>query len=257
MSMLDCFFSDAILEKLSGNFDDDIQMLKSEYAACANTVFAEFYETLIFRVYRAKFLIAPKMPNFRYKEYVDSQSQYFETCNELVEKLFDQQKAEQFYADALKYVAMKDYASAGASFYASAIEGNVNAQYNYGVSVYNGEVGEPDYLESAFWYLMASLGGNAKAMSNLGIQYRNGVGVKQNLNQMMYWYAKGAQMFMPSIVHDVGLVLANEEVEAFAGNASIGRAFLQAEYRLDEPDVREFVTDNTEQIIEALGDPEI
>lgn len=237
-----------------GSFDDSLKMQKEEYQkinpeASGRSYLTALYELAIFRTYQAKFLVAPKLKDFDFGRYMIFGDPYYDECNKEAEILYDRDWATARYNEALGAVGEKDYFKAGHLFYESAIEGNVSAQFNYGVSVENGEVGTPDLWEGAFWYWIAAQGGNAKAMSNLGICYRRGQGVSQNGWRMLYWYAKSAQLLMPSAVRDLGLSLRNEEV--ITGNSALGNTLCQeVAYRMDEPQVQEYVQGIAGQVID-------
>jgi TPR repeat protein len=153
---------------------------------------------------------------------------------------------------ALEAVKAKDYVTAGRHFKNAALCGHVDAQYNYGVSLSNGELGEADPLEGAFWYFMAARGGNAKAMVNLAIAYRRGTGVSENGPMMLYWYAKGATVPSPYAVYCLGLCLKDEEV--IPNNVSLGRTLIIFSERLCDDRACNFVKETAEKIIDALRD---
>ncbi len=236
----------------SGDIDKTVADVRENYESNKNELFipaAVRAEKCLFRLYEAKYLILPHCEIDPAGFCFDDDYHAF-VC-EKVSACYDRARGEEEYAAALRAVREKDYVKAGAHFKEAALCGHVDAQYNYGVSLSNGELGEPDPLEGAFWYFAAARGGNPKAMVNLAIAYRNGTGVYGNGPMMLYWYAKAATVPFPYAVYCLGLCLQNEEV--ISNNAGVGYRLKVSSERLMDGDSRTFAVGIAEQIIELLS----
>ncbi|WP_143226598.1 tetratricopeptide repeat protein, partial [Actibacterium pelagium] len=62
----------------------------------------------------------------------------------------------------------------------AAEQGHASAQFNLGVTYYNGDGVTQDYAEAAKWYRKAAEQGDASAQNNLAKMYYNGFGVIQD-----------------------------------------------------------------------------
>ncbi|MBQ2988626.1 MAG: sel1 repeat family protein [Clostridia bacterium] len=237
----------------SSDVDETILKMKENYESSKNDAFrpaAARTEKALFRLYEAKYMILPHVGvdlcGFCFDD------AYHDAAVRQTAECYDRQYAEAEYGAALAAVREKDYVTAGAHFKNAALCGHRDAQYNYGVSLSKGELGEPDPLEGAFWYFIAAKGGNAKAMVNLAIAYRTGRGVSANGPMMIYWYAKAATIPFPYAVYCLGLCLQNEEV--LTEQTLLGRTLKVSSERLDEPERREFAVNVAQQIIKAIKD---
>lgn len=233
--------------------EQSLANLKAEYQNFKNDALAKpraRMERALFRLYEVCRLILP------YKNDVDLlgyafDDDYYANVNAEVSQKYDSALADAEYEQALAAIREKDYAQAGAHFKAAALQGHVAAQYNYGVTIANGEMGDaPDLLEGAFWYYKAAKGGYAKAMINLAIAYRKGLGVHADGKMMIHWYATAANEEHPYGIYNLGLCLANEEV--LGGNAIIGRKLMECAERLQDPSMCEYATNIASQIINIL-----
>jgi len=72
-------------------------------------------------------------------------------------------------------------------------QGDVEAQFNLGLTYYNGEGVPQDYAQAMKWYRLAADQGVAEAQYNLGLMYYNGRGVPQDDAQAMKWYRLAAE----------------------------------------------------------------
>lgn len=68
-------------------------------------------------------------------------------------------------------------------------KGDPKAQYSLAVRYHNGQDGEKNYEQAAFWYRKAADQGHVKAAFYLGVLYQNGKGVEQN-------YQESEKLFM-------------------------------------------------------------
>lgn len=235
----------------SSDMDDTIREVKRNYESNKNDLFipaAVRAEKCLFRLYEAKYLILPHcsidLAGFCFDDV------YHAFVKEKVLMCYDRARGEKEYEQALKAVGEKDYVTAGTHFRNAAFCGHVDAQYNYGVSLSNGELGEADPLEGAFWYFTAAKGGNAKAMVNLAIAYRKGTGVYPSGPMMIYWYAKAATIPHPYAVYCLGLCLQNEEV--ISNNISLGYTMKTASEQLMDDEMREFAVNISAQIVNLI-----
>ena len=234
------------------NLDESIKSIRNEYENIKNDCFIGAIgriEQCLFRLYEAKYLVLPHKSDLDVLGYAFDDS-YHAAVNEEVEKCFDKAYAQSEYDKAIGLVRQKDYQTAGIHFLNAAINGNAPSQYNYGVSVANGEIGERDTTEAAFWYFMAAKNGYEKAMVNLAISYRNGTGVYPDGYMMTYWYAKASTIPFPYAVYNLGLSIVNEEV--LPGNPLIGRQLKLFSEQLYDDVAREYVTDVARKVIDAI-----
>lgn len=246
VDMLPMYFSDSV--------DASIENIRNEYQNTKNDCFLPAIgrmEQCLFRLYEAKYIVLPHKSDLDLLGYAFDDS-YHAAVNAEVEKSFDKAYAQSEYDTALGLVREKKYDEAGMHFKCAAINGNAAAQYNYGVSVASGEVGEPDTTEGAFWYFLAAKGGYAKAMVNLAIAYRNGTGVYPDGFMMTYWYARAATIPFPYAAYNLGLSLMNEEV--LGGNSIIGRQVKLFSEQLEDTVAREYVTDIAYKVINVISD---
>jgi TPR repeat protein len=81
-------------------------------------------------------------------------------------------------------------------------QGHAAAQYNLGISYYNGEGVLQDYKEAVKWYRKAAEQGYADAQNNLAVCYFGGMGVLQDYVEAYAW-ALHAAMNGNSRVKDV------------------------------------------------------
>lgn len=169
--------------------DASLALVTEQYNNIRNSCLKELerrIELLIYRLYDVKHFAmrAGVEDTVRYAK----DDEYFSEQQSKIAALTDEEQSAALFDQALALVKVKDYAAAGELFRQAALLGHVGAQYNYGVSLASGEVGEPDALQACYWYWKASRGGSAKALVNLAIAYRNGTGVKKDWNQMLYFY---------------------------------------------------------------------
>lgn len=72
-------------------------------------------------------------------------------------------------------------------YYAKAIAGDAEAQYQLGDCYYSGEDVQKDYAEAVKWYLKAAAQGHTEAEYSLGFCYYNGYGVEENNDEAFRW----------------------------------------------------------------------
>lgn len=240
---------------MTDDIDKNIADCRRNYENINNDMFEEArqrLEVFLFRLYQWKYFIAKYEADADCRKFL-TDDKYYDILVQKIEKKMNPEEGLTFLKKALEYVQNKDYEEAGRYFYKGALCGDRNAQYNYGVTVTNGEGCEEDPLEGAFWYWMAANKGNAKAMVNLAIDYRNGDGVKESGIQMLYWYARSAYAAdLPYGVYNLGLTLKHEEV--LEGNSWVGRMLVEASEHLDNEEVQEFVKKISGQVIEIISD---
>ena len=80
-----------------------------------------------------------------------------------------------------------DYNEAFKGWKLAAEQGDVEAQYNLGLTYANGE-GVPQDLEAALkWWKLAAEQGSADAQSDLGVMDQSGIGVPQDYKEALKW----------------------------------------------------------------------
>ena len=86
-----------------------------------------------------------------------------------------------------------DYPSALSEWRPLADQGHANAQFNLGVSYWNGRGVPQDDAEAVTWYRKAADQGHADAQFNLGWMFANGKGVPQDYVQALMWLNLAAE----------------------------------------------------------------
>lgn len=117
-------------------------------------------------------------------------------------------------ADAQKgFKAMKsgDYKTAFMEWHKSAIEGDMNAQYNLALMYDTGRGVARDLREAANWYREAADKGHIAAQYNLGCMYDEGSGVPRDLAAAFGWYRKAAEMGHPKAQYNLGTMYIKGE----------------------------------------------
>ena len=87
---------------------------------------------------------------------------------------------------------MKDEKKAVEWYEKAAAQGNAGAQYNLGVSYYNGQGVGKDEKKAVEWYEKAAAQSDADAQYALGVCYENGKGVVKDEKKAVEWYEKAA-----------------------------------------------------------------
>ena len=166
-------------------------------------------------------------------------------------KYVEEEKGEAYYQQAVKLIGEQEYDKAGKLFGKAAKYGHAAGQFNYGISLMNGEGCASNPLEACYWYWAAAHQGHSKAMMNLAICYRNGQGVLQNGIKMLEWYAKAAYYLQPEAVYNLGLSLKHEEV--IRGLSALGVTLINASDDVsDYMATQDFVKRTTKIILEEL-----
>jgi hypothetical protein len=81
-----------------------------------------------------------------------------------------------------------DYATAREKWRPLAEQGMVEAQFNLGLLLKNGQGAPPDPVEAARWFLAAAEQGFRKAQFNLAELYEQGIGVEADRIQAYRWF---------------------------------------------------------------------
>ena len=87
---------------------------------------------------------------------------------------------------------LQDYSEAVKWYRRAAIQGDADAQLNFGLMYDTGKGVAQNYAEAMKWYVLAAAQGNAKAQSNLGAMYAMGQGVVQDYRRAHMWFSLGA-----------------------------------------------------------------
>jgi len=87
----------------------------------------------------------------------------------------------------------KDYKKAAKWFEKSAKLGYHEAQYRFGLYLYNGTGVKKNYESAAMWFKRAAQQDNASAQHKLGVLYYNGRGVQQNYKESAAWIKKSIE----------------------------------------------------------------
>lgn len=92
-----------------------------------------------------------------------------------------------------------------AQFYkAGAVQGDAEAQKNYGFFLLQGWGVSKDEMAALSWFEKSAGQGNLKAMNNIGSMYDNQQGVKQNFAEALKWYQMAADGGLPSAMRNIG-----------------------------------------------------
>ena len=175
---------------------------------------------------------------------------YYLQHNQIYKAAWDAETAIKIFKVAEQHLKDEKYAEAAECYKQAALLGNTNAQFEYAVSVYQGEGCTADALESAFWHWIAAGNGNEKSMMNLGVFYREGSGVKQSLSQMTYWYARSAEQLQPDGIFNLGRSIKLGEL--IEKNEEIGTTLMKSINMLGNEEVKEFVQRIAKEVVGAL-----
>jgi TPR repeat protein len=96
------------------------------------------------------------------------------------------------FDDGMDAANKKDYVTAVKKFRLSAMDGFAEAQWNLGVSYYEGYGVVKDYPEAARWFKLAAAQGKVNAQEVLGRMYDSGRGVIQDYAESVRWYKLAA-----------------------------------------------------------------
>lgn len=240
MDPYEAIMADMLVMQFTKSIDETIIRVKASYRDYRNDGFRTarlITEKTLFRLYELKYFVLPHLPDTDLLAFAFDETYRIISLAKAFAS-FDKDLAETEYNAALCHVKEKNYSEAGKHFFNAAINGHTAAQYNYGVSLANGELGEADPTEAAFWYYVAATKGNEKAIVNLAIAYRNGTGLYPDRSMMAYWYTKGAMIPFPYAVYNLGLILQYEEV--LPGNSGIGRNLKEASEKLFDEGFRNY-----------------
>ena len=237
---------------ISSDLAASIEYIKGEYLGIRNDSSAparQRYERCLFRLYEAYYLVAPYVNEldacgFAFDDIYYCQMKLMASSN------YDIDLGQKEYERALELIKEGNYVEAGKHFKKGAINGNSACQYNYAITVSNGEGVLSDPLEGAFWYFAAAQGDHAKAMNNLAIAYRRGLGVFPSGEMMLYWYAKASYLLFPDAIFNLGLSLQNEEV--LRGNASIGNNLKVCARELNNSTYQTYAQKIAKEVIKIL-----
>jgi S1-C subfamily serine protease len=117
---------------------------------------------------------------------------------------------------------LKDSAEAAKWYRMAADQGNVTAQFNFGLMCQNGDGVTKDNAEAAKWYRKAAEQGDPFAQFNLGLIYDNGEGVTKVSAEAARWYRKAAEQGNAAAQSNLGVIYAEgvgvlkDEIEALA-----------------------------------------
>lgn len=210
-----------------------------------------YIEGVLFRLYELEYFVLPLDADVNWLKYITEDSCYLK-YKKIYKNLWDMERALKIFEMAEEYLKKEEYAEAAKCYKKAALLGNIDSQFEYAVSVYQGEGCEADALESAFWHWIAAGNGNEKSMMNLGVFYREGSGVKQSLSQMTYWYARSAERLQPDGIFNLGCsIKLGELVEK---SEEIGTALMKSIKVLHNEKIKEFVQGIAREIIDALKD---
>lgn len=201
-------------------------------------------ELLIFRLYDVK--------HFAVRAGVEDLAAYvkddacFNSQQAKIAALTDEAQGNALYDQAVARIREKDYAGAGELFRQAAMLGHAAAQFNYGVSLAGGEVGDADPLQACYWYWKAARNGSPKGKMNLAIAYRTGAGVKEDWHQMLYLYSAAASALEPRAVYNLGLALSRDGMTP--NLESLGRHLMDAAECLEDDRIAVYVRTVSENL---------
>lgn len=146
----------------------------------------------------------------------------------------------------------------------TSLKGNARGMYLYSEMIsghaYEGRIfGDIDvYLESAFWYWLAGTLGDAEAMNNLAYCYYKGEGVRKNKNLMLYWMVRGAALFYPQAIYNVGVALEREDILSGQDLRCFAAIFKRAANTVECNDrAQMFVKNNTDVLMQIIKEQSI
>ncbi len=254
-NMINRIYMEKIPDEFTGDLDRDIVHIRELYTMIDPDTLLEpsrrKLERILFRLYQYKYFVLGRTQQQDHMQFWLDDA-YYERIMTEVNALQDPDAMDAHMKQALHLIREQDYAGAGVYFKEAALCGSPDGQYDYALTLSNGEGCEADPLEGAFWYWLSARNGYHKAMYNLGVAYRFGKGVGASLTQMMYWYAMAARTLQnPMAVHSLGLSLRDQEI--FRGNQVIGRnMMLAADNMGDNGPYDEYILRIADQIIDNL-----
>ncbi|XP_050373619.1 F-box protein At1g70590 [Argentina anserina] len=94
--------------------------------------------------------------------------------------------------------------------YLASIQGNVRAQYQLAICLYQGSGAERNLKQAARWYLKAAEHGYVRAMYNVSLCYRHGEGLVQSHSRARKWMKWAADCGHSKAQYEHGLTLFSE-----------------------------------------------
>ena len=165
------------------------------------------FEKYLFRAYELFYLVKDKVEDFEYDEYFFDEKIH----SEIIEKAklrFNKEQAEEYLRIASSMIKNGTNDEAAEFYKKSALEGNTDGAFNYGVTLSRGEGCAPDPLKAAFWYWYAAVNGNMKGMTNLAFCFRFGTGVCMDGMSMIYWFIQSYFYGNTESAYSVGSLLS-------------------------------------------------
>ena len=99
-------------------------------------------------------------------------------------------------------------------------QGDTDAQFNLGLSYYQGQGVKQSDKQAVYWWRKAAEQGDPIAQFNLGLMYEDGRGVAQNDAKAVYWYQKAAEQgnvdaqFNLALMYEDGRGVAQNDAKA-------------------------------------------
>ena len=146
-------------------------------------------EKYLFRAYELLYFVEGKGVDFDTMEYFFDEGVHNSVIEKAKEKL-DKEEAERNYRAGVSLVEMGMNDQSATLFMDSALGGNIDGAYNYGVCLSYGEGCHINELESAFWYWVSANQGHARACENLALCFQDGKGVCADEMTMLYWHLR-------------------------------------------------------------------
>jgi len=103
-----------------------------------------------------------------------------------------QQSADEWLKKGDSFYEQKQYKEAVDCYKQAAQMGNIEAQFNLGYALYNGEGTDKDYASAAMWFKRAARQNFAKAQYNLAYCYMNGRGVPTDYDKALKYLTDAA-----------------------------------------------------------------
>ncbi len=146
-------------------------------------------EKYLFRAYELLYFVDGKGLDLDIEDYFFDERVHNLIIKQATEKL-NKEEAERSYRAGVTLVEMGMNDQATRLFMDSALGGNIDGAFNYGISLFRGEGCDVNKLEGAFWYWVSANQGHARACENLALCFQEGKGVCADEMTTLYWHLR-------------------------------------------------------------------
>lgn len=192
-----------------------------------------------------------------------------------IHSTYAQQTADEWLKKGDSLYEQKKFQEAVDCYKQAAQQGNVEAQFNLGYALYNGEGVDKDYASAAMWFKRAARQNFAKAQYNLAYCYMNGRGVPTDYDKALRYLTdaanngnQNAQLTMAECYEKGVLTIQDQRLSQLWKDKAAGKYSgiiespeLEEIAQADQtPNVTESKTEDLDpnsEIVIDLGEPEV